>query len=489
MKRASWVPVKEAIINQLQKRVDRIIGRVNIRLQEFNFDAAGYLKYLQDYIPLRQLIKFYAFYGVTPHHPFNFHFSRSNLAGSYFLGNCTVDNAILYKSDIRGDELKAKGDRINYQGVDFVLDLDEEIRIQDSILLKTLVHNCSNDPANLELFLIKNSATAPYANIHGSSLEGCFLEPFATADLTRLHACILGTYSYVQAGELWKQQVGKGRIWIRNADRFEFSYRFPQNVLERYIHFKIGQRPSGIFIDFIRERKAEFQRIFDAVNLKPPAMVPKSASLSRYAVVRPKTHIGENVLVAQRAYLENAFLGKGANAQENCYIINSRLEGNNVSAHGAKLVHAHLAKNVFVGFNAFLRGSADCQLKIGKGCIIMPHTVIDLRQPVAIASDHLVWGYIQKPQDLKYHTLSLKKLAAVRRRRIIKNMEFRGNGAEFLKSFRNRIQHILETNGAYFDGNKNRGHAQQVQNISFNIIQPYPMGPKRGLFPTVDIQP
>jgi hypothetical protein len=67
LKRASWVPVKEAIINQLQKRVDRIIGGVNIRLQEFNFDAAGYLKCLQDYIPLRQLIKFYAFYGVTPH--------------------------------------------------------------------------------------------------------------------------------------------------------------------------------------------------------------------------------------------------------------------------------------------------------------------------------------------------------------------------------------------------------------------------------------
>jgi carbonic anhydrase/acetyltransferase-like protein (isoleucine patch superfamily) len=259
--------------------------------------------------------------------------------------------------------------------------------------------------------------------------------------------------------------------------------------LERYIHFKIGQKPTGIFIDFIRERKAEFQRIFDAVNLKSPAMVPKSASLSRYAVVRPKTQIGENVLVAQRAYLENSFLGKGANAQENCYIINSRLEGNNVSAHGAKLIHAYLAKNVFVGFNAFLRGSADCQLKIGKGCIIMPHTIIDLRQAVTIPPDHLVWGFIQKPEDLKYHALSLKKLAAVRRQRIIKNMQFRGNGAEFVKSFRRRIQHILEANGAYFNGNKNRGHAQQEQNISFNIIQPYPMGPKRGLFPTLDIQP
>jgi hypothetical protein len=88
-------------MNQLEKLFDRIIGKVNISLREFNFDAAEYLKYLQDYLPLRQLIKFYAFYGVTGQQPFNFHFSRSNLAGSYFLGNCKVDNAILYKSDSR----------------------------------------------------------------------------------------------------------------------------------------------------------------------------------------------------------------------------------------------------------------------------------------------------------------------------------------------------------------------------------------------------
>ncbi len=476
-------------MNQLEKLFDRIIGRVNISLREYNFDAAAYLEYLRDYIPLHQLIKFYAFYGVTAHQPFNFHYSGSNLSGSYFLGNCQVDNSILYKSDIRGDELKSKGDTINYHGVDFTLDLDEKIRIKDSILIKTLVHNCSNDPVNPELFLIKNTASTPYANIHGSSVEGCFLGPFATADLTRLHGCILGTYTYVQNGELWKQQVGDGRIWIRNNDNFEFSYRFPQKVLDRYIHFKIGQQPTGIFIDFIRKRKAEFQQIFDAVNLKPPAMVPKSASLSRYAVVRPKTHIGENVLVAQRAYLENSFLGNGANAQENCYIINSHLEGNNVTAHGAKLVHTRLAKNAFVGFNAFLHGTADCRLDIGKGSIVMPHTIIDLRQPVTIPADHLVWGYIQKPNDLKYHTLSLIKLAAVRRQRNIVTMKFRGSGAAFVQSFRHRIQHILEANGAYFDGKKNRGHAQQAQNISFNIIQPYLVGPKKGLFPTLDIQP
>jgi carbonic anhydrase/acetyltransferase-like protein (isoleucine patch superfamily) len=476
-------------MNQLEKLFDRVVNRVKISLREFNFDAAGYLKYLRDYIPLRKLIKFYAFYGITSHHPFNFHFSRSNLSGSYFLGNCKVDNAILYKSDIRGDELKSKGDIINFQGVDFTLDLDEKIRIQDSILIKTLVHNCSNDPANPELFLIKNSASTPYANIHGASMEGCFLWPFATVDLTRLYGCTIGTFSYVQAGELWKQEVGNGRVWIKTDDTFDFSYQFPQKILDKYIHFKIGQPPTGIFIDFIRKRKEKFQRIFDAVNLKPPAMVPKSASLSRYAVVRPRTHIGENVLVAQRAYLENSFLGKGANAQENCFIINSRLEGNNVTAHGAKLVHTRLAKNVFVGFNSFLRGTSDCPLEIGNGCAVMPHTIIDLKKPLTIPSEHLIWGYLQEPDDLKYHSISLKELAGVRRQRVIKSMKFRGNGAAFVHSLRHRIQHILKTNGAYYNGKKNRGHAQKEQNMSFNIIQPYSIGKLKGLFPTLDIQP
>ena len=476
-------------MNQIEKLCDRIVSKVNISLKGFNFDASGFSDYLGGYLPMRKLLKFYAFYGVDSQHPFNFHFGRSNLAGSYFLGNCSVDNAVLYKSDIRGDELKSKGDKINYQGTDFTLDQDEKIRIQDSILIKTLVHNCSNDPANPELFLIKNTAAAPYANIHGASVEGCYLSPFATVDLTRLKGCSIGTFSYVQAGELWKQEVGNGRIWVKADGLFEFSYRYPQRVLDKYIKFKPGQRPTGIFIDFMRKRKAEFQRIFEAVNLKTPSMVPKSTSLSRYAVVKPKTHIGENVLVSQRAYLENSYLGKGANAQENCYIINSRLAGNNVTAHGANIINSKLSKNVFVGFNSFVRGTAENPLEIGKGCVVMPHTIIDLEKPVTIPSDHLVWGCIRKPEDLKNHSISLKQLAKVRRQRVIKSMKFKGNGEAFVKAFRHRVQHILEANGAYYNGKENHGHAQQEQHMSYNLIQPYVIGKRKGLFPTLDITP
>jgi hypothetical protein len=37
----------------------------------------------------------------------------------------------------------------------------------------------------------------------------------------------------------------------------------------------------------------------------------------------------------------------------NCYILNSHLEENDVTAHGGKIVYANLGSKVFVGFNAF----------------------------------------------------------------------------------------------------------------------------------------
>ncbi len=185
--------------------------------------------------------------------------------------------------------------------------------------------------------------------------------------------------------------------------------------------------------------------------------MPKSASVSRYAVIKPKTRIGANVLVAQRAYVENSFLGKGANAQENCFIINSQLEGNDITAHGAKLINTRLAEKVFVGFNSFVHGLQDSPLVVGKGSIIMPHTIIDLKEPVSIPPDHLVWGYISKPKDLQTNSISLAALAAAKLRlTTIGTMEFAGSGSEFVTSFRNRIDHILEANGAYFDGRKTR---------------------------------
>jgi len=67
--------------------------------------------------------------------------------------------------------------------------------------------------------------------------------------------------------------------------------------------------------------------------------------------------------------------------------------------------------------------------------------------------------------------------------------QFEGSGARFAAAFQNRIEHILEANGAYFDGRRNKGHAQKDQGISYNIIQPYPVGVQKGIYPTIEIQP
>ncbi len=435
------------------------------------------------------MVKFYAFYGITPHHLLDFQFRHSNLAGSYFLGKCRTTNSILYKSDIRGDELKKEGDIFQYQDFQIPVSKDEGIRIEDSFLIKTLVHNYSHDPETLEKFFINNTLSTHYANIHGSPTDGSFLGPFATVDLTTMNDCVIGTFSYVQAGEISHLNIEPGTVWVRSPGNFNFLYRYPSDKLSHYIHFAAGAPPQGLLIDFVEDRKEAFQRVFETMTIDPSVAVPHNASLDRFAVIKPKTHISDNVLVAQRAFLQNAWMGKGANAQENCYIINSRLEGFNVTAHGAKIIEADLGKNVFVGFNSFLRGRPESRLTIGQDSIIMPHTIIDIKEPLKIPAGHLVWGLVTCPDDLATHSIALKELTKIDEAFTRGSMFFEGHGARFVTAFRDRIQHILEANGAFYDGMKNKGHAQKNQNISFNTIQPYPEGDFKGLYPTIIIRP
>jgi carbonic anhydrase/acetyltransferase-like protein (isoleucine patch superfamily) len=242
-------------------------------------------------------------------------------------------------------------------------------------------------------------------------------------------------------------------------------------------------------MDFVEKYKRDFQRVFEVVNIGPSIPVPANASLDRYAVVKPKTRISENVLVAQRAYLQNAALGKGANAQENCYIINSTLAGFNITAHGAKIIEADLAENIFVGFNSFLRGRPESRLTVGKESIIMPHTIIDIAEPLTIPPGHLVWGLINNQDDLEANSMSVKQFSKIDDGLIQGNLSYEGRGASFINAFRDRIHHILEANGAFFDGTGNKGHAQKNQKISFNTIQPYPDGDLEGLYPTIIIRP
>ena len=473
-------------MRELEKLYDRIIQRVNINLRERDFDVNPFVYNL---IPTQQMTKFYAFYGISPNHPLNLVFKHTNLSGSYFLGKVRVTNSLLYKSDIRGDELKKNGDLFQYQEFNIPVDQDEEITIDDCFLIKTLVHNFSHDPETLETFFIRDTVSTHYANIHGSPLDGCYLGPFSTVDLTTMRDCVIGAYSYVQAGEISHLSIEPGTVWVRKPGDFNFMYRHPINQLNNYIYFASGSPPQGVFMDFVEDRKEAFQRVFNVVNIEHPVKVPPSASLDRFAVIKPKTQIGDNVLVAQRAFLQNSSLGRGANAQENCYIINSKLMGNNVTAHGAKIIEADLATNVFVGFNSFLRGRPNARLSIGQDSIIMPHTIIDAHNALTIPPGHLVWGLINEAKDLETNIMSLKAFSKIDTRICKGSMLFEGSGGSFVSLFQERIHHILEANGAFYDGNLNRGHAQRNQNISFNTIQPYPKGDKEGLYPTIIIQP
>jgi carbonic anhydrase/acetyltransferase-like protein (isoleucine patch superfamily) len=470
----------------LTKLLDRIIQRNNINLRELDHNISPFVYKL---VPPDQLVKFYAFYGVTPHHPLDFVFRHSSLAGSYFLGKVNTRNSILYKSDIRGDELKKKGDIFKYERFEIPIDRDESIDIEDSFLIKTLVHNFSHDPETLENFFIRNTVSTHYANIHGSPIDGSFLEPFATVDLTTMNDCVIGAYSYVQAGEVDHLNVEPGTVWVRSPGEFNFFYRHPADRLKDYISFDTDRLPLGLLMDFEEDRKDDFRRVFDVVNLDPPVSVPSSASLDRFAVIKPKTHIGENVLISQRAYLENAWMGEGANAQEHCYIINSRLEGFNVTAHGATIIEADLGNNIFVGFNSFLRGRPDSRLAIGQESVVMPHTIIDIKEPLTIPPGHLVWGLINNSDDLKLNSMAIEDFSNIDGGVVQGNLSFEGRGASFITAFRDRIHHILEANGAFFDGTNTPGHAQKNQNIAFNTIQPYTEGELEGVFPTIIIQP
>ena len=469
----------------LKELFDRIIQRVNINLRELECNV---LPLARDLVPFDQLLKFYGFYGITPHHPLDLQFLHSNLAGSYFLGKCRTINSILYKSDIRGDELKKKGDVFQYKGFEILISKDESVWIEDSFLIKTLVHNCSHNPRTLERFFVKNTLSAHYANIHGSPTDGSFLGPFATVDLTTMNDCVVGAFSYIQAGEISHLKIEPGTVWVRSSDNFNFRYQYPLNKLSRYIHFTAGKPPQGLLMDFVEKHKKAFQRVFETVNIAPSVTVPRNASLDRYAVIQPKTQISDNVLVAQRAFLQNASLGVGANAQENCYIINSRLEGFNVTAHGAKIIETDLGQKIFVGFNSFLRGRPNCRLTIGNESIVMPHTIIDIEDPLSIPAGHLIWGLITCPADLETNSIALKELTKIKGGFSRGSMLFEGSGARFVAAFRERIHHILEANGAFYNGIKDKGHAQRNQNISFNLVQPYPEGELKGLFPTTIIQ-
>jgi len=471
-------------MEKLKLLSERIVSRVNANLGKFEFDTGQFSISAVEY---DKLSKFYCFYGITSHHPIDFNFKHASMAGSYFLGKCSVNQSIIYKSDIRGDELKRKGDILDYKNPLPLVD-DETIVINGSLLYKTLVHSNSHNLETPEEFIIRNTVSSHYANIHGSTLEGCFLGAFATVDLMNLHSCMVGEFSYIQAGEFFHKKIDPGVIHIENDD-FCFQFKYAKEVLDKYIGVNDFFQPRGLIYHFVTKKEPEYERLFKVVDLEP-LQAPESSAVNRYAVIKGGTKIGENVLISQRAYLDNAQMGDGSNAQENTYIINSHLIGMNVTAHGGKIINADIDQKTFVGFNSFLFGKENARLTVGKRCVVMPHTIIDIESSLEIPNNHIIWGYITCKEDLKNNTIAIEKLSAVEEKLNIGDMNFTGNGKVFIEAFSNRIEHILEANGAYCDYDDDlRGHAQDGQQISFNTLQPYRSGENEGLYPSIRIRP
>lgn len=472
-------------MEKLEALFDHIAARVNVNLKPMGIDVKPLIN---NAIPRERHLQYYAFYALTEDHPISFQFSNSNLAGTYFLGKTLVDRSVIYKSDLRGDELKRKGDVVEFNGIKTTLFYDEVIRVINSYLVKTLVHNHSKNPEIPEVFKILNTVSMHFANIHGTTTEGVYLGPFSTVDLSVMHNCVVGDYSYVQAGDLSRVTIEPGRIWVKSNGLFEFNYVYPEGVVEQYVKLDENGQLSGKFVEYVDEFKTDFDLVYSTVQPLPPVCdIAEGAYVSPYSVIKGDCKIGKNALIAQRAHVENSDIGEGSNAQENCYIKNSVYEGFNVTAHGGKVIHTRNGKNVFVGFNSFVHGTESCPITIGKDSIVMPHTIIDAEEPIDIPENSAVWGYVTKQADLATQCVSLDDLSKATDV-TLGNATFKGNGKAFVEAFKHRINHIREENGAYFDGSdETRGHAQKTQDACFNILQPFQGGVEAGMYPTMTI--
>lgn len=96
---------------------------------------------------------------------------------------------------------------------------------------------------------------------------------------------------------------------------------------------------------------------------------------------------------------------------------------------------------------------------------------------------------IRNGGDLAEHSVPLAQLSSVERSFTKGRLHFEGNGAKFVQAFKDRIHHILEVNGAFYDEeHNNAGHAQKNQNLSLNTIQPFRFGEMEGLYPNMIIR-
>ena len=119
----------------------------------------------------------------------------------------------------------------------------------------------------------------------------------------------------------------------------------------------------------------------------------------------------------------------------------------------------------------------------------MPNTIIDIEEPLEIPEGHLVWGMVRNKEELLTNSMPTEQLASVKSSFTKGRMHFEGNGEMLVTAFKERIHHILEANGAFYENGKNAGHAQRNQKLSLNTIQPFQFGDKECMYPNIRILP
>ncbi len=466
-------------MKELRQLIDGIARRVNMRLNKYDFNTDQFVHSLT---APDKLLEYCASYDATSKTPVRLNFHECNIAGSHFLGNCRVDNSVVYKSDVRGDELKRKGDRAARSEAVTLSD-DEVITISNSFLFKMLIHSNSYNLDAPEEFSVVNSVAAHYSTIHGSTLEGCYVGAFATVDRTTLHACRVGEFSYVQVDDLAHKEVPRGTVRVEN-EHFSFCYTYPEEILDRYISLNEASQPIGVLYDFAEERKTDLERGATGGDA-PRGLCPPV--LNRFAVTRGRNKIGKRVVVCQRTFVENSEIADGSTVQENALIIDSKLSGLNIIAHGAKVMRAASGTHVFIGMNSFLNGKENAGVVVGEGCIIMPHTIIDSEGPIEIPAGRLVWGYIASQEDVDAHSIALVALCEANKISM-GEMRFEGKGELFVGALKHRIETILESTAALCEDEAVMERTQDLEKTQVFTIQPYGTGPKTGIYPTIRIE-
>lgn len=475
-------------MKKLRTLISAIIDRVNVNLRNPFVDLAPMV---EGVVPLDWFAGSDARYAMAFGHPLFYHFSSSALAGTSFMGRCIVDHSVLYRCNVRGEGLRSRNDAFSYRGSQVPLDHDEVIRINDSYLIRTLVHGHSSDPERPEELQVRNTLSLPYAGIESSHVQGSLLLPFSTVEMTALHDCVIGPYAYVQAEALRHRSIDEGVVSIQSEGGFDFTYRFPAEVVRRYIRMEAGGSPQGIFVDFAAERERELQEGSCGSDRDRRGDIPSGAYLSRCAALRGEVAVSADSFTGEGAYLRDARLEQRAQARENCSVIHSALGERSIAAQGSRIIHARLGKNTFVGPNSFLRGLADFPLSVGSGCLFAPHTIVDLEAPLAIPANTVVWGYIRNEQDLASNSMPIEDFSRIEKSAAVGLMRFEGSGARFIDSFRERIDQIVKLGACQADPGANdpQGAARARGSVSFHVIQPYPLGEYKGLCPTMEIAP